>query len=151
MKAWLFLLSLLVFTVNLSHAAEDSPLYFTTPEASVDQITTLLKAKDWSQLARHYDLTGSNLTRADIAREDYFQPKTTGAGMPDFAGKKPFPIGFKLIDIEKTSDASVVVVNVGIEIDQGGGPKQRVRSSFRLRQSAAGWQLLPPPPAPPSV
>ncbi|MGV3662416.1 MAG: hypothetical protein ACO1TE_19690 [Prosthecobacter sp.] len=144
MKAWLFLLSLLlVSTAGLSHAAEDGPLYFATPEASVDQITALLKAKDWKQLARHYDLSGSKLTHAEIAREDYFQPKTPGGGMPDFAEKKPFPIGFKFIEVEKTPDAAVVQVNVGIEIDQGGGPKQRARSSFRLRQSAAGWQLLP--------
>ncbi|MDP1592306.1 MAG: hypothetical protein Q8M07_31380 [Prosthecobacter sp.] len=146
MKTHLCLLALILMAAQATHAAEDGPLYFSAPEVVVDEATTLLKARDWKMLARHYDLSDSKITQAELESGDYFQPKLKSEGQPSFTGKRPFPVGFKFIDVEKTDDAAVVRVNAGIEIDQGGGPKQRVRTSFLLKKSAQGWQLLPDKP-----
>jgi hypothetical protein len=123
-----------------------SSLYFTSPEQSVDQIKSLVGVAEWETLGRYYDLTGSGLTRAEVTREDFYVRKPPYApAQPASIGrfKRLFPTAFTFESAEPGGAADTVIVTVGVAIDQGGGPVQRVRSSYRLRKSASGYQLLP--------
>lgn len=140
------LLGLLAGCKNQSEADATTPLYFASPAASVDVIKSLVGVAEWETLARYYDLTGTALTRADVSREDFYirkppYPPAQPAGIGRF--KQLFPTAFKFESVEPGSAPDIVVVTVGVKIDQGGGPQQHVLSTYRLRQSPAGYQLLP--------
>lgn len=133
---------------NHSEASDTSPLYFTSPAQSVDTIKSLIGVAEWETLARYYDLSGTTLTLADVSRESFYirnppYPPAQPAGLGRF--KQLFSPAFKFESAEPSGEAGVVIVTVGVAIDQGGGPLQRVKSTYRLRQSAAGYQLLPSP------
>jgi len=57
--------------------------------------------------------------------------------------KHPFAPGFRFDHVRPTDDPNVIAVVVSIEIDQGGGLKQRGLSEFRMRRSEKGYQVLP--------
>lgn len=141
MKTWLLLVSALLSLQSLT-AADDGPLYFSAPEVVVDETTTMLKAKAWKQLARYYDLTGFQVTRAELESGEYFNPTPQG-NLPSFVGKRPFPLGFKFSSVEKTSTPDVLRINILLEIDQGGGQIQRARDAITVRKSEHGYQLRP--------
>ena len=143
----------LIFTViaalllRATGECADTPLYFESPEKAVPVITGLLKKQDWKTLSRYYDLVGSEVKRSDLESGEYFLRREKSV-RPDPMGfskyKHPFAPGFRFDHVEATSDPDVTRVVVSIEIDQGGGLKQRVLASFLLRKSAAGFQILPP-------
>jgi hypothetical protein len=140
------LLGLLAGCQKPSEADATTPLYFASPAASVDVIKSLVRVADWSTLARYYDLTGTGLTLADVSREDFYvrkppYPPAEPAGIGRF--RQLFPAAFKFESVEPGAGPDIVVVTVGVRIDQGGGPRQHVLSTYRLRQSKAGYQLLP--------
>ena len=62
--------------------------------------------------------------------------------------REPFVPGFEFISTEAGKDPAVTVVHIGMEVEQGGGPKQKVRSQFLLKKHEQGWQLLPSEKAP---
>lgn len=140
------LLGLLAGCQNQSNADAAPPLYFASPAASVGVIKSLVGAAEWETLARCYDLTGTGLTRADVSREDFYIRKppyspAQPAGIGRF--KQLFPAAFVFESVEPGGAPDIVIVTVGVKIDQGGGPLQHVLSTYRLRQSNAGYQLLP--------
>ena len=128
-------------------AAEQESLFFESPQKAVAAVADLLRAKDWKELARYYDLTDSGVARADLESGEFFCRKSPPADA-DQAGlwrwKHPFPPTFKFHKVEKTDAADVLEVTVVLEIDQGGGPIQKVLNSFLTRKSSAGFQILPP-------
>lgn len=120
---------------------------FASPEVAVPAIDEMLRKEDWKGLAAYYDLEGSGVNRRDLESGKFFtrteRPADAHPGIP-WKIRHPFPPGYRFQSATPTADASVVEVTVMIEIDQGGGPKQRGLSSFRMRRSAAGYRILPP-------
>lgn len=126
-------------------AASDA-MYFESPQQAVPAITKMLEAKDWPRLAKHYDLSGSNIDRAMLdSGEFFYTDKRPDVAHP--AGfwryKHPFAPPFRYHGVEPTGDPNVTRVNVMVEIDQGGGLVQRGLDHFLMRKSAKGWQVLP--------
>lgn len=122
--------------------------YFTSPEQAVTVATELLRKEDWQTLSRYYDLSGSRVDRQELESGRFFIRAEEPAG-PHPGGfsryKHPFPPGFKFDRVNATADPNVIVVVVSIEIDQGGGLKQRGLTEFKMRRSSNGYQILPPP------
>ena len=121
--------------------------YFTSPEQAVIVITELLRREDWSALSRYYDLSDSKVDRQELESGRFFirAEKPEGAHPAGFwRYKHPFAPGFKFDRVKATADPSVIVVAVSVEIDQGGGVKQRGLSEFKMRNSQKGYQILLP-------
>ena len=125
-----------------------SPLYFESPQAAVAAITALLRKEDWPTLARYYDLSGTTLARAHLSSGRFFlrtePPPVVHPGLP-WKFRHPFTPGFTFRETLTPAEAGVLIVVVGIEIDEGAGRIQRGTQEFSLRESARGYQLLPPP------
>jgi len=121
--------------------------YFSSPQEAVIVVTELLRKEDWVTLSSYYDLSDSKVDRRELESGRFFIRTETPPG-PHPTGfwryKHPFPPGFKFDRVNTTADPSVIVVVVSIEIDQGGGVKQRGVSEFKMRKSAKGYQILPP-------
>lgn len=151
MSAWLVIALVLVLGVMSGRPAAAAPLYFTSPEQAVAVTTELLRRDDWQTLARYYDLSGSDIAADDLTSGRFFlrvtRPDTTHPGLP-WRYQHPFTPGFTFKEVKATAEPDVVVVVVGIEIDEGGGRVQRGLSEFRMRRSGAGYQVLPPAPRP---
>ena len=121
--------------------------YFTSPEQAVTVITELLRKEDWATLSRYYDLSDSKVDRKELESGRFFirTERPEGEHPAGFwRYKHPFPPGFKFDRVRATEDPNVIVVVVSIEIDQGGGVKQRGLSEFKMQKSAKGYQILPP-------
>ncbi|MSP38632.1 MAG: hypothetical protein EXR70_09095 [Deltaproteobacteria bacterium] len=58
--------------------------------------------------------------------------------------RHPFPPGFVFLTERPANERNVATIVVVREIDQGGGPAQKVLAEFQMRKSARGYQLLPP-------
>jgi len=140
-------LTTLALAMTLGLRAAEPPLYFPTAEKAVAVAEELVRQQDWKTLARYYDLTGSDAKLADLESGDFFVCKERPANadpMGFWKTKHPFPPGFKFAGIQATTSLDVLKVNVAIEIDQGGGPKQRSVQSFLLKKKGEGYQILPP-------
>lgn len=143
LRLWL-LIPLLVLSAG---AAPDSiALYFASPEECVTRTTELLKTRNWRELARYYDLSGSGISRGDLESGAFFlrtdPPENAHpAGLWKF--REPFAPGYAFISAEPFARTDVINVTVGIAIDEGGGLTQRGRTGFQLKKSSAGYQLLP--------
>jgi hypothetical protein len=123
------------------------PLYFESPEKAVIACNELVRKQDWKTLARYYDLAGTGVKLAELESGEFFIRKERPANadpMGFWKTRHPFPPGFNFTGVEKTDDPAVVKVLVAVEIDQGGGPKQRSVASFFVRKSPQGWRALPP-------
>ena len=109
---------------------------FASPADAVPALSTLLAARDWAALAACYAADPAVLTPA-------FFYDAEAPGHPSGADRwrHPFPPGWRYLSHEVRGD--VVVVHVGIEIDQGDGMMQRGLREFRMRRTPAGWQVLP--------
>lgn len=121
--------------------------YFSSPQEAVILATELLRKEDWKTLSRYYDLSGSQIDRRELESGRFF----VGTERPEGAHpggfwryRHPFPPGFMFDRVNATAGSSVIVVVVSIEIDQGGGVKQRGVSEFKMRKSQKGYQILPP-------
>ncbi len=123
-----------------------APWYFASPAASVPRINELLRAQNWPTLARYYDLAGSGVTRSEAESEKFFL-HTEPPASPHPAGlwkyRQPFAPGHQFLAATPPDASRTVTVTVELAIDQGGGPAQRTRTIYRLRESNAGYQLLP--------
>lgn len=125
---------------------DDSPLYFDSAQQAVEKTTELLKKEDWPTLARYYDLAGTKERPALLRSGDFFvrkeKPANHHPGLP-WKYRHPFTPGYKFESVADTDAKDVVRVTVAISIDQGGGPPQRSVSTFDMRKSAKGYQILP--------
>jgi hypothetical protein len=123
-------------------------LYFDDPRTAVTEISRLLRARDWSTLARYYDLEGTDLRRSDLESGAFFyteqRPELAHPG-GFWRYRHPFAPGFEYVSSRELGSGGRIEVTVGIEIDQGGGPPQRGMRVFRMRRSARGYRVLPEP------
>ena len=120
---------------------------FASPEAAVPQIDAMLRKEDWKSLASYYDLAGSGVDRKDLETGKFFirsdRPAVVHPGLP-WKYRHPFPPGYRFVTAAPTEESSVVEVTVAIEIDEGGGLKQRGLALFRMRKGGSGYRVLPP-------
>jgi hypothetical protein len=136
---------LLVSHVELLSA--EAMAYFDNPKQAVDTITKLLVSSAWEELSTYYDLSGTGVDRSRLISGEYFvRENVPEVGHPAGSAKykEPFAPGFSYQSHSTRSDG-VVVVTVGVEIDQGGGMIQRGVDNFLLRKSSNGYQLVPEP------
>lgn len=121
------------------------PAYFTDPKSAVDEIARLMRAKSWTELARYYDLSGTEISIEELNSGRFFvRDKPPAVGHPGGFNRyiQPFAPSFSYFSHQTIGDG-MVEVTVDIEIDQGGGMIQRGLESFRMRKSEKGYQLLP--------
>lgn len=127
---------------------ETGPGYFESPQAAVTEATKLMKSKSWKQLSRYYDLDGSGVARSTLDSGVYFMTKVSDTPQPPPMGqlgdREPFPPGFQFVTMEPDKEPGVTLVTLGLEIDQGGGPKQKVMRQVRMKKHEQGWQFVPP-------
>lgn len=120
--------------------------YFSSPESAVEQITVMLKAKSWPELAKYYDLSDSPIDMADLVSGEFFytdkEPEVRHpAGFWKY--KHPFAPAFTFRETRELEEPGVIEVTVGVEIDQGGGMIQRGMQTFLMRKSDKGYQVMP--------
>ncbi len=120
--------------------------YFDSPQAAVPIISQLLRQQNYRTLASYYDLSHSTLSYAQLASESFFiRPERPAAAHP--AGlwryKQPFAPGFYYHQTLPTRSSTIFEIQLQLEIDQGMGmPAQISLDSFKMIQSAQGWQIL---------
>lgn len=121
--------------------------FFETPKIAVEAVKGMLKKEDWVSLARYYDLSGSGIDRASLVSGEFFirteRPEASHPG-GFWRYKHPFAPSFNFSFTTQSNEADIVVVRVGITIDQGAGePAQEGWQEFLMRKSEAGFQILP--------
>lgn len=120
--------------------------YFKSPELAVEQITVMLKEKNWAELADYYDLSDSPVKRSTLVSGEFYytdeRPASTHpAGFWHY--KHPFAPGFKFLSTRNLEEPGVIEVTVQVEIDQGGGMIQRGMQAFLMRKTGKGYQVMP--------
>lgn len=122
------------------------PLYFSTPQESVELTSKMLIDEDWEKLSNYYFLENSDKeTITSLKNGSYFiRDKRPEIFHPAVAWryKKPFSPGFEYLSHIKLEKDSIKV-NVSLEIDQGNDMMQQGMSSFYLIRSEKGYQFLP--------
>ena len=140
------IVGLLLLGCNHMHNVADNSMYFADPASAVEQITVMLKAKDWAELARYYDLTDSSIDRSKLISGEFFytDEKPANAHPAGFWHfKHPFPPAFKYHSSRDLEESKIIEVTVQVEIDQGGDMVQRGLQTFLMRKSIKGYQVLP--------
>jgi len=137
--------ALLLFAISLAllFSGMADATSFESPQHAVPGLARMLAAEDWAGLARAYALDGTGIERRELESGRYFKRSPAAASHP--AGldrwRHPFPPGYRYLS--HTTQGDEALVQVGIEIDQGGGMVQRGLREFRMRKSSGGWQVLP--------
>ncbi len=130
-----------------SDRKEPPARYFSSPPEAVNRINELLRNRDWTSLSEYYDLSESGVDRSELQSGRFFF-RTERPEKADPAGfwryRHPFAPGFAFHHEQATDDPNLIIVVVGIEIDQGGRMKQRVFTEFKMRKSPKGYRILPP-------
>ena len=120
--------------------------YFTSPQDAVPIITRLLTSKDWPTLSQYYDLTGTRIDRMELESGRFFlrteRPAGTHPGIP-WEYRHPFPPGYSLDRAVLTDTADVYEVTMQVRIAEGGGMTQHGVTTFKMRKSDRGYQILP--------
>ena len=145
----LCLLTLLIFTPFLANgysmANKDTALYFRDGKEAVKVITKLLKEKKWSELARYYDLSGTDIKKENLLSGKFFyHSEAPEVGHPGGFNryKNPFAPGF-VYDGEYKLKENILVIRVTIEIDQGDNMIQTGYDCFGMRKKVLGYQVIP--------
>jgi hypothetical protein len=142
-KALKYLIPLLCIALNQKLMAQ--PLYFSSPQESVELTAQLLIQEDWGTLLKYYYVENSTRETIDSLKDgSYFirnkKPEVVHPAV-SWKYKKPFDPNFKYSGhIEE--DHARVRVDVSMEIDQGNGMIQQGTSSFYLIKSQNGYQLM---------
>lgn len=128
-----------------SEVMADEPAFFPDPKTAVTETARLLRSKSWPELARYYDLSGTDVAAETLTSGSFFvREKRPEVSHP--AGfwryKQPFAPSFRYMSHSTVGDDEIEVT-VYVRIDQGGGMVQEGRNSFRMRKSKSGYRLLP--------
>lgn len=131
---------------NDQYSSSYEPMYFASPESAVEEISVMLRNKDWVKLAMYYDLSDSKIDRATLISGQFFytdeRPESAHpAGFWHY--KHPFPPAFKYLSASDVTQVGVKQVTVQVEIDQGGGMIQRGKQTFFMSRTGKGFQILP--------
>lgn len=132
-------------TVRTLPKAGQYDRYFATPKASVETVTQLLKAGDWSTLASYYDLTGGIIDLDTLISGVYFasaDPTSLGADAALVQPAHPFELGAMYLSAKPLDDdeVEVTIVLEGAEQEDDGQPKT---GTFHLRAHPEGYKLIP--------
>jgi hypothetical protein len=143
-KAIKYLVPVLCILLNQKLMAQ--PLYFSTPQESVEFIAQLLIQEDWETLSKYYFVENSDKETIDSLKNgSYFirdkKPEVVHPAV-SWRYKKPFDPNFKYSG-HFEEDLARIKVFVGMEIDQGNGMMQQGTYSFYLIKSQNGYQLIP--------
>lgn len=110
------------------------------------RIDELLQGKKWRELAGYYDLEGSETTRDEISRWEWFLHG--GRPVADPRGRSgphhPFPPGARYAEHEVTGDVARVRVAVAGPGPETGFDEATGRRTFFLVRADGGWRLLAP-------
>ena len=144
--AIIVVICLLLVGCGNQHSSSDDPMYFANPESAVEEISVMLRNKDWGKLAMYYDLGDSQIDRATLISGEFFytdeRPESAHpAGFWHY--KHPFPPAFKYLSSNDVAQVGVKQVTVHVEIDQGGGMIQRGEQIFFMSWTGKGFQILP--------
>ena len=144
--ATIIVICLLLVGCNNQHSSSYEPMYFASPESAVEEISVMLRNKDWAKLAMYYDLSDSQIDRATlISGEFFYTDKRPQSAHP--AGfwhyKHPFPPSYKYLSSNDVAQVGIKQVTVHVEIDQGGGMIQRGEQTFFMSWTGKGFQILP--------
>ena len=131
--------------INQSNLSK--PYFFSSPSEAVEIITSLLKKEDFKNLSYFYDLSGSEIKKAQLESGEFFirrDPPETGHPAGFWRNKHPFAPGFSFNSARETSKENIYVIEVSITIDQGlDSPPQTGLSHFYMKKYVDGWKLLP--------
>lgn len=137
-------------------STEPGPLYFASPGKAVADVNLLLAKRDWATLARGYDVSLTHTDPAELTSGRYFVDETASATEGPTAvarHRQPFAPGSRFTGATPTGDPAelpcIWAVNVLLEIDEGGGLKQRRLDTVNMIQTSRGFQLLPLAPLEP--
>jgi len=122
-----------------------APAYFDDPRTAVETTAQWLRDQRWVELARRYDLTGTDVALSSLVTGSFFvREAPREVGHPGGFGRyvQPFAPSFSYLS-HRPLEGGDVEVTVQIRIEQGDGMVQEGRDSFRLRATAGGLQLLP--------
>ena len=122
------------------------PLYFSSPQESVELTSQLMLKEDWGTLMRYYFVDNSDKETIDSLKNGgYFirskKPEVIHPAV-SWKYKKPFDPSFKYLG-HFEEDLDRINVEVSIDIDQGNGMIQKGVSSFYLIKSHNGYQHIP--------
>lgn len=124
---------------------QEDAKYFSDPgKEAVLIITGLIRDDNWKELSLYYDLDGSGIRRERLESGEFFiRTRRPEVAHPAefWRHKHPFSPEFQY-DFHSETDG-IATVNLSITIDQGGGMVQRGMSSFRMKRSEKGYQILP--------
>lgn len=124
-------------------AQRDEPIsrtYFPTAERMVADVSRLLKAQAWGELAGFYDLDRGDVPKTALASGAWFQGVGPGGSGPvEFARYRPFPPGaeFQRLDPMVPPDVFRVVVR-WTDPASGGVAEYAVP----VRRTPEGYRLL---------
>ena len=123
------------------------PAFFESPKEAVESLRKLVVAENWKELARHYDLSGTDFSLEELHSGAFFvrteRPEISHPG-EFWRIRRPFHPAFSYLMALPTDDPDIVTIRVGISIDQGSGsPMQEGWTEFRMRKSGRGFQMLP--------
>jgi len=143
-KAIKYLIPVLCILLNQKLMAQ--PLYFSTPQESVELTAQLLIQEDWGTLLKYYFVENSDKETIDSLKNgSYFirnkKPEVVHPAV-SWRYKKPFDPNFKYSG-HFEEDLARIKVDVSMEMDQGNGMIQQGTSSFYLIKSQNGYQLIP--------
>lgn len=122
------------------------PLYFSSPQESVELTGQLLIQEDWETLSKYYFVEDSDKETIDSLKNgSYFirdkKPELVHPAV-SWRYKKPFDPNFKYSGHFEENPARIKV-EVSMEIDQGDSMIQQGKSFFYLKRSKNGYQLIP--------
>ena len=138
----------ILLTLLISFLSNDlmaQKLYFSGPKESVNTISTLLINENWERLSRYYSLDNVDKEVIDSLKDGryFIRNKRPEVVHPADLWKyrKPFPPNYSYLSHNEIA-GDTIQVEVYIEIDQGLGMIQQGKSSFYLKKSEKGYQLL---------
>jgi len=131
-------------------ATPGEPAYFDSPRSAVREISKMLRAERWAELARYYDLSAAGIDRGELTSGRYFITADTAAReLPPPENelakfRHPFHPSYTFFNASVTDQPNVALVTVMLEIDQGEGtPPRRTIDHFYMKKHDQGWQILP--------
>jgi len=115
--------------------------YFVTPSDSVATIARLTEQKDWATLAEYFDVSGSALSKSDLASGNLFTGRLAHAGIRYNTLFTPFPVTARYQSEKPLGNGQTQVV-VRFRDDTAHASSAAL-GTYRLVFSPFGYQIRP--------
>lgn len=119
---------------------------FGSRNSIVPAIDLMLRDKDWTTLAKYYDLEHSEVTAEELLSGDYFYDSTPGAAPATEEYRRylrPFAPGARLDHEMDGGGQHVVTLVMVLDLHRGTGKKGQRVYRFRVKRHTWGWRILP--------